>query len=278
MKPAEQLEWEARNGPKAAAAAFAAGFFVFASFAIQAVTFGGASGDQGVLLRIHDQQTAVLLGRASEAISTFLTVLALYFLLRRILARRPEGLRFLLPVLVLAPLLLLVAGIVGYIDATDAAQRFASGAHTKARAKDLVGDLRGPVTLAAGQAGALCLGLSYVLSGVNGMRSGLLSRFMGILGIVSGALIVLPVLPAGIIQLFWLVALGLLFLGRWPNGRGPAWSKVEAIRWPTAAETRDLATAGPERHPDPPVVPETNGAGEKPAQRRSSRKKKKRKP
>ena len=40
------------------------------------------------------------------------------------------------------------------------------------------------------------------------------------------------------VQLFWIVALGMLFLNRWPNGRGPAWSVVEAIPWPTAADAQ----------------------------------------
>jgi hypothetical protein len=35
-----------------------------------------------------------------------------------------------------------------------------------------------------------------------------------------------------VIQLFWLSALGVLFLDRWPGGRGPAWEEAEAIEWP----------------------------------------------
>ena len=47
---------------------------------------------------------------------------------------------------------------------------------------------------------------------------------------------VIPILPGAFIQLFWIVALGMLFLNRWPNGRGPAWDVVEAVPWPTAAD------------------------------------------
>jgi hypothetical protein len=75
------------------------------------------------------------------------------------------------------------------------------------------------------------------------MRSGLLSRFMGVLGIIVGVLLVLPLVPGGqvFIQAFWVFALGLLFVGRWPGGRGPAWETVEAIPWPSAAQVRDAA-------------------------------------
>jgi len=64
--------------------------------------------------------------------------------------------------------------------------------------------------------GTLCLALSYVLVSVNAMRAGLLSRFMGILGIIAGGLLIIPLLPGGgsFIQLFWVVALGVLFLDR----------------------------------------------------------------
>ena len=51
------------------------------------------------------------------------------------------------------------------------------------------------------------------------MRVGLLTRFMGVLGIIVGVLFIIPLgssLP--IVQAFWLCALGALFLGRWPRG------------------------------------------------------------
>ena len=43
---------------------------------------------------------------------------------------------------------------------------------------------------------------------------------------------VLPLVASPIIQLFWLSALGALFYGRWPSGRGPAWETGEATPWP----------------------------------------------
>ena len=74
--------------------------------------------------------------------------------------------------------------------------------------------------------------------------------------------------------MFWTVALGVLFLDRWPNGRGPAWSVVEAIPWPTAAQIRGVA-AGGEPETDPPGAPAQAQPGAKqPVKRRSSRKKK----
>ena len=92
---------------------------------------------------------------------------------------------------------------------------------------------------AVGAGGTLAMALSLVLVSLNAMRAGLLSRFMGIIGILTGALLVLPLLaPLPVVQLFWLGALGALFLGRWPGGRGPAWDSGEAEPWPSAAQLR----------------------------------------
>src|SRR5215208_680930 len=86
----------------------------------------------------------------------------------------------------------------------------------------------------------LALGFALVLASLNAMRAGLLSRFAGVLGIVAGVLSAV-LGGAGFILAFWLAAVGVIFLDRWPNGRGPAWAEVEAIPWPSAADQRAAA-------------------------------------
>jgi hypothetical protein len=268
-------------GPRAAAAAFACGAFTLISLLIQLVLVGGGGGNErDGLIRIHEHQSDLLLSLAAQAISVFLLVAALAYLVRAIVARRPEGLRFLWPLLVLAPILLTVGAVLTQLDLGNLADRFVdSGPQTVKRAKDIVDDRSAASGLLA-SAGTLCLALSYVLVSVNAMRAGLLSRFMGILGIIAGALLVLPLLPGGgsFVQLFWVVALGVLFLDRWPNGRGPAWSAAEAIPWPTAADVRAMNEGDGEDVPetDPVVPPEERAAQPAPA-RSGSRKKRKRK-
>jgi hypothetical protein len=280
VTPDEQLRWEADNGPKFAAVAFLSAGLTVASFAIQAATFSGSRGDREVLQTIHEHSAGVLIGRVVQVAAVITLVAALYYLWQAITARRPEGLQVLWPIGLLAPILLAIAGVTGYIDAAAAADDFVSGAQTVARANDIADDINGTVTKAVGQAGGLCLGLTYVLVSVNGMRTGLLSRFMGILGVVSGVLLVIPLLPGGIIQLFWIIALGALFLGRWPNGRGPAWEVVEAIPWPTAADVQAARQEAAEDEAGGPGTEsgeavETEGPGP-PTERPASRKKKRR--
>jgi hypothetical protein len=196
------------------------------------------------------------------------------------MARRGEQLRFLWPLLAAAPVLLAVGAVLTQLNLGDLADKFVNeGVQTNARAKNIV-DGRNAAAGIIASAGTLFLALSYVLVSVNAMRAGLLSRFMGILGIVAGALLVLPILPGGgsFVQLFWIIALGVLFLNRWPNGRGPAWSAVEAIPWPTAAQVRALAADGPAAEPavEPAPAGAPAAAEEKPAgPSRSSRKKRK---
>ena len=90
-----------------------------------------------------------------------------------------------------------------------------------------------------GLPGALALALSIVLIALNAMRVGLLTRFMGVLGMITGALQILPIGgPLPVVQAFWLVMLGVLFLGRWPNGQPRAWASGQAEPWPSSADVR----------------------------------------
>ena len=124
---------------------------------------------------------------------------------------------------------------------------FLDGARTVDRADDIgdssllvVAQLIGiPGTQAIGLA-SLGLGLGWVVICLNAMRVGLLTRFLGVLGIICGVLIVLPILsPLPIVQTFWLGAMAVLLAGRWPNGLPPAWTTGEAVPWPSSAEVRE---------------------------------------
>jgi len=66
---------------------------------------------------------------------------------------------------------------------------------------------------------------------LNAMRTGLLTRMLGYIGIAAGAVMVLFPLP--IVQIFWLASLGFVLLGRWPGGDTPAWETGQAVPWPT---------------------------------------------
>jgi hypothetical protein len=123
----------------------------------------------------------------------------------------------------------------------------------------------------------LAVAIAMIVIMINSMRVGLITRWMGVLGIFTGILIFLPIGGATleVVPAFWLVAMGILYIGKWPNGQPPAWESGEARPWPTRAQVREGAT-GQAR----PAL--ATGAGDvapapaKPAAGGSSRKRRKR--
>jgi hypothetical protein len=112
-------------------------------------------------------------------------------------------------------------------------------------------DLVAGLALAAGMIGAM----------VNAYRVGLLPRWMSILGGFTGVLIFAPISATlQLVPAFWMVMMGILYVGRWPNGQPPAWEAGVARPWPSAAEQRAgkrgepqvaLATAAGDVTPEP---------------------------
>jgi hypothetical protein len=144
-------------------------------------------------------------------------------------------------------------------------------------AEQLARDEANPAAIAMGLAGSVSIAFLFVMLPLRARRAGLLSPFMSILGVFAGILFVLPLFPGVpvVIQAFWLGAVGTLFLGSWPGGRGPAWETGNADPWPTAAERRGLAPPGAEPEPEPDSEPPA--AEPEPTPQRPSSRKRKRK-
>ncbi|HEY5260580.1 MAG TPA: hypothetical protein VIJ33_00535 [Solirubrobacteraceae bacterium] len=93
---------------------------------------------------------------------------------------------------------------------------------------------------------ALALAVGMIAVMVGAMRAGLLPRWLSVLGILSG-LLFLPFFNSPTLELiptFWLVAVGILLMERWPQGDPPAWAAGEARPWPTQADVRAQREAG----------------------------------
>jgi hypothetical protein len=281
----EQLEWEARVGRPAGTAAIASALFALAAVIAQATAFQDApDGDRGALITIEDNAGQLWAATALRDIGILLLGFALYYLFRVTRHRQPLP-GIVGPLILLGPVLLVIASILGQADLASIAGDFTESGVTEGRegeerAENLLDDrtVAGP---AVGAGGTLALALSLVFVNLNAMRGGVLSRFMGIIGIITGALLVLPLSPLPVVQVFWLGALGALFLGRWPGGRGPAWETGEPIPWPSAAQRRE-GTVGdavrrqfeppPEPEPDPEPEAETEPRPEHPVSKKRKRK------
>jgi hypothetical protein len=83
------------------------------------------------------------------------------------------------------------------------------------------------------------------------MRVGLLTRFLGYLGIFAGVMVIIPVVQLPVVQAYWLGSLAYLLTGRWPSGVPKAWSTGRAEPWPSAAEMREQRAEGIKRQGRP---------------------------
>ena len=299
------LRWEARQGPRAAIAAAVSALFVIGSGIATAAIFNdapaaglaesleraGESGDIGALpsLRVpyfefyDDRAGTVLLTALARGIG-FVAVAFMLVYLGLAVRNRSQAFRKLWIYVALAGGLLgAIATVLFTIGTSAEISSFLDGPRTVDRAQD-IGDssllvtaqLIGiPGTQAIGLA-SLALGLGWVVICLNAMRVGLLTHFMGVLGIICGALIVLPILsPLPIVQTFWLGAMALLLAGRWPSGLPPAWVTGEAQPWPTQQQARDArrrAAPDPEPEPDPEPVTRSGDGRAHPSSRKKKRK------
>lgn len=310
--PDETLAEERERRPKAAASAFVAALLTLVSalvvlaavrnFPVVHVldtlraTLGQGAGLGPVaraLLYFDDHIPAFAAFQLLPALAAAALGVTLTFLYRSTFARKPQTGRLPLISAVSGSVLLVVAALVTTVSLALDVQAFADGADQSEQAarevfSSPVRDVGGYLSII----GRLALTVAIVTGSLNAMRVGLLTRFMGVLGIIVGVLFVIPQLEGQVpfVKIFWLAALGALFLHRWPGAMPPAWVTGEAQPWPSQQEIREQRAAAqaernaggleqkarrPRRGPAEP--PETPAPEPPRAKAHSSSKKKKRK-
>jgi hypothetical protein len=277
----DQLQWEARWGLPAALAAFAAGAMLLVSgLLFVPEDREGIESNPDFLLSVNDQTGPYVTSAVLAAIGALLVIGVFLYLFRAALARGAAVPRWFVYLIVGAPILYAISTVWATVEVIDIADEFAAGTPIRGDAgTDRARDLSNSAALLLGvsTAGTVGLAFLYVMLPLRARRVGLLSPFMGILGVVVGALIVFrsqfPGL-ATVVQAFWLAALGALLLGRWPGGRGPAWASGRAEPWPTAAQRRGLRPMpGEEQEPTlDPTPPEPEPVPQRPKSRKRRRK------
>ncbi len=240
----DRLTYESRVRPRQGAAAIAAGVLLVASAVMQlsGPHTNVAELTLGLILE-HKRFALDLAGSVVQAIGWLAVASALWFLIGSVRARDPNTQKF-IGYLALVGAPLTAIGIVGYIATYGIkAHEFTThGAQTYPEANHLMGAASLAVFQVMDYAGELLLAVAFVLTAMQGMRVGLLSRFMGYLGVIAGILVLFVITPVPVVQSYWLVALGVLFLGRWPTGTPPAWASGRAEKWPTSQEMREQRT------------------------------------
>jgi hypothetical protein len=299
----ETLAWEAQWAPRAAIVAILAGVATIAGTIIsnlalrdrpQVTIFDGLADIanptnphgllEPLLQHLDDHLLAFTGGQLITALSGPLTALALIYLYRAVQARNPNFGRGALIALVAGGVASLVGGVVGPTAVAMSISDFVNSAdHSTMAAHDA---LQPSAALTAGLIafiGRVALGLGLVLVSLNAMRVGLLTRFMGILGILAGAFMAFPLVQLPIVQAFWLIAVGILFLGKFPSGTPPAWETGRAEPWPTRQQMLEQqgklpagGNAPAKGAPPAPADPIASSEPERPAQVRSKKKKRRR--
>lgn len=276
--PAEQREWEDRAGRWAALAALFAAFVpVIGGIYLNVALDGEVSTRAEEIVAMDRQGPDFLIAAGLQALGFLALIPVLLYLYRATRYRLPSAPSFTPVLAVIGPVLLAAAVVGGRIDQVG---RAGDALPISDQGVDAFVDAQPAALEGLGLGGAMSLALALILVSLYAMRAGLVSRFMGVLGIVLGAVYILPLLATPLVSLFWLGGLALLFINRWPGGRGPAWEHAEALPWPSAAQVAAHRRAAEAEGEEKPAVdemdPEPKMSATPGARSRKRRKKKRR--
>jgi hypothetical protein len=238
MTTADTLQAEARERPRMTVVAIVAAVFTLAAPIVGMVALQDAPENLIAETLYRDEHLA---GIAASAVCSALGLLTiavvLDFLFRATRARRPDLPWQLRPLLWFGGAGLPVLLVVLQVVAVTKLNHFASeSSHTYEEAREA--NSYGAFAY-VGIVAQFAFAGAFVAIAVSAMRVGLLTRFLGYLGVISAVLFVVPLVPVPIVQVYWLGALAMLLAGRSPSGTPPAWQSGEAMPWPSSAEMRE---------------------------------------
>jgi hypothetical protein len=258
VSPEQVRERERRWALPAALAAFLGVLLMLLPGLVSSVS---GSGEAEALRSVDAHAGNVTLTSLMPALAFLLFAVPLIYLFRAARARSPRVLAPMLAVLVLAPLLV-ATGTVLYGQARqEGAESFVAGeakpsistqevkekcedekplaACEKEKREDdaashAISDASlTPVATIVSLGGGLLFAIGLFYACLWAMRTGLLSRFWGSLGMALGIAILIGLV---ILAIVWFFYLGLLYLGFIPGGKPPAWEEGEAVPWQTPGE------------------------------------------
>jgi hypothetical protein len=184
----------------------------------------------------HAHSTDLLLLSIGRTIGFALLAVPLLLLFRADVARSDRVTRGLVGLMVAGPLFLAANELITWFAFKDIADAFwvakAKAAHPEALADQLARDstLR-QLGIGVGLAGALGVSVGVFYSSLWAMRTGLLTRFVGSLGMAVAVVFLL--IPFGVL-LWFLILAGVLL--RPARALPPAWEAGVAVPWPTPGQ------------------------------------------
>lgn len=249
MRPDREaiLAWEERWARPAGLATLLSILLIAAAIVVASQAVGSSDGDSELLRNVDAHRSAQLLSSILQAIGVGLLAAPLYYLFRAAQARSEAMRGQLVGVVIAAPLFLAVLAILSGLSTLHAASDFVTDEVPRLMAKgvalgserandaasDTINDapLR-PLAAGFGLGGQLGFVVAMFYTAMYAMRTGLLTRFWGSLGMALGAVSFIFFQ----FTLLWFIYLGLLLAGWVPGGKPPAWSSGEAEPWPTPGD------------------------------------------
>ncbi|HTX46326.1 MAG TPA: DUF4386 family protein [Solirubrobacteraceae bacterium] len=237
----DRLLYETRWRMRIAVAAIGGGLLLLVASLLQLVGPHSNVNELTIgLIEEHKRFPLDLIANIVQAVAWAGIAVALKFLFDSVRARKPEINAAFVWILVFGAVVIALSGIVSAIVIAIKAHQFVTtGNQTYQQANHLTSGPLLAVLSYSNLVGLLAAAVGVVLVALNSMRVGLLTRFMGYVGIFAGVLILFVVTPVPVVQAYWLVALGYLISGRWPSGLPPAWMSGQAQPWPSSQAQRD---------------------------------------
>ena len=240
MNPEQQLQYEARVRNRQAVVAVLAGILLVVASTLQLVGPHTRVDELTIdLITANKRFPLDLIAAVINGIGSLLVAWTLNYVYVCSRARNSEVKPFIRIVAIAGGVLSAFAGIVYAIVVAIKVHEFVTtGAQTYDEANRLTSATGLLALQLVGQAAALLLAVGIALVSFNALRQGLLTRFLGYLGIFAGVLVLFQITQIPVVQGFWLVAVGYLISGRWPTGLPPAWRSGRSEPWPPSSEMR----------------------------------------
>ncbi len=300
----EQVAIESRRRQKLAVPAFGGGFLYLLSAIIITETLNGAP-TVGLLQGIAPALSGVanpavgprtaevkfvshhaftlIAGGTLAAIAFVMLTLILLLLLDATRFRRPETWRYARPLVLGGGIAVALVSIGRQVASAIAAHSFAVGHDFSIHAAERALSTGTANVLAdyLGLIATLALTVGMIATMLNALRVGLIVRWMSIVGMFAAVLILIPIggSELEVVQAFWMVMMGILYVGKWPNGEPPAWAAGEARPWPSQAARSRGGASGASSTPSAagaaavpaPVLPAAGASSRKRRRKRGGR-------
>jgi hypothetical protein len=203
------------------------------------------------LILAHERETQNIIGAVLDALGLFCVAGVLYWVHRAAKSRAPQLQQIVRYISVVGPILAGVMAILYIIVVTSKANTFvSSGTQGYMEAKNLTTGSTFLLLPLVQMLGQLMLTIGCIWTSLSAMRVGLFPKIVGYAGVVAGALFLFGSSVGAlslVIQGFFLAAVAVVLVGRWPQGDPPAWEAGVAVPWPTSARQQAAQQAQADR-------------------------------